>query len=238
LDELNLAFRARHQELEQSRAQLLAMLGHDLRDPLNSITLATAVLERGDRAESRVVKRISIASGRMQRLISDVLDMSRMQSGIGLGLKREMTNVSTLFNNLISELAHAHPQVSYQADIQDGVIAEVDEDRLIQAVGNLLGNARHHGDVGSPVRVTLSADANTMSVSVANVAAPIPAEIEAEMFNPFKRSSLDNARNRSGLGLGLYITHQISAGHGGSLAYHYVEPEVVFTMVLPRKAAS
>jgi light-regulated signal transduction histidine kinase (bacteriophytochrome) len=237
LDELNLAFRARHQELEQSRAQLLAMLGHDLRDPLNSITLATAVLKHDDRAESRVVQRISIASGRMQRLISDVLDMSRMQSGIGLGLKREPKDVSALFHALISELVHAHPHIDYQSDIQDSVIAEIDEDRLLQAIGNLLGNARHHGDVGSPVRLKLHAGDDNVSVSVANVAGPIPAEIQAEMFNPFKRSSLDNARNRSGLGLGLYITHQIALGHGGALEYRHIEPEVVFTLVLPLRAA-
>jgi light-regulated signal transduction histidine kinase (bacteriophytochrome) len=233
LEELRIAFRARHEELEQSRAQLLAMLGHDLRDPLNSISMATAVLQRGDQAESKVVQRISNASGRMQRLIADVLDMSRMQSGIGLGLKRKETDVSALISSLLAELQHSQPSVAYQGDVQSGVIACIDEDRLLQAIANLLGNARHHGESGAPVRMVLRADDTTFSIDVANLSQPIPAEIENEMFNPFKRTSIGNPRNRSGLGLGLYISHQISIGHGGSLTYNYLSPEVVFTLTLP-----
>ena len=236
LAEMHRACMARHAELERARMQLLAMLGHDLRDPLQSITMAANVLQHGAQPH-QLGQRIQRSSGRMQRLISQVLDMSRLDSGMGLGLRLREADVSRLLEDLLDESRLAHPGVVYEVDIAPGVKADVDPDRLEQVVSNLLSNARHHGMAGMPVRVALelALDGEQLTISVRNHGSQLPAETEALLFNPFKRISMQNPNNRTGMGLGLYIASRIAEEHRGGIAYRYEAPHVVFSVGLPRK---
>jgi light-regulated signal transduction histidine kinase (bacteriophytochrome) len=237
LAEMHRACMARHAELERARMQLLAMLGHDLRDPPQSITMAANVLQQGAQPH-QLGQRIQRSSGRMQRLISQVLDMSRLDSGIGLGMRLREADLSRLLEDLLDESRLAHPGVLYEADIAPAVTAEVDADRLEQVVSNLLSNARHHGMAGMPVRVALALDGEQVTISVRNHGAQLSAETEALLFNPFKRISLQNPNNRTGMGLGLYIASRIAEEHRGSIAYRYEAPHVVFSVGLPRKGGT
>jgi light-regulated signal transduction histidine kinase (bacteriophytochrome) len=234
--ELRRASGRQRRNFEQSREQLLAMLGHDLRDPLSSITMAAAVLQRGD-GDNKIVKRISHASGRMARLISDVLDMSRLQNGMGLSINRQPADVAALTRDLLQDIAMAYPAVRYEFALEDGITAEVDSDRVLQALGNLLSNARHHGPAGEAILVELKYAEDKVRWTIKNLGSPIPEDVEAGMFRPFKSSSLGNTRNRSGLGMGLYIAEQIAVGHGGSVSYRHEEPHVVFAFEVPFKSA-
>src|SRR5207244_8542242 len=94
-------------------------------------------------------------------------------------------------------------------------------------------NARHHGLPNYPIRIRQGIDGRQATVCVANAAMPIASDTEAALFNPFKRSSLNNPRNRTGMGLGLYIAQQIVREHHGSIVYHYDDGEVIFTVRLP-----
>jgi signal transduction histidine kinase len=109
--------------------------------------------------------------------------------------------------------------------------------RLGQVLSNLLSNARHHGEPNQPIEVRLHCTDGQAVVDVANAGAPIPPEIESGMFNPFKRSSLNNPRNRTGMGLGLYIAQQIVREHQGEIAYRHENGagsgRVVFALTLP-----
>jgi signal transduction histidine kinase len=100
-------------------------------------------------------------------------------------------------------------------------------------IGNLLSNARHHGEMGTSIHVTLSADEQRAVIQVRNRGARIDDEIAKDLFNPFKRRSDLFSRNRSGLGLGLYIAHQIAVSHQGNISYRHDEPYVVFAVQLP-----
>jgi signal transduction histidine kinase len=104
-------------------------------------------------------------------------------------------------------------------------------------MSNLLGNARHHGEPNHPIEIRLKRQDGQAAITVANAGGPIPQEIEAGLFNPFKRSSLNNPRNRTGMGLGLYIAQQIVHEHQGEIAYRHEAGEgsgrVVFTVTLP-----
>jgi len=235
--ELMRASNARHAETDRARNQLLAMLGHDLRDPLNSISMAARVLERGDDRQ-HLGERIRNSSSRMQRLVSHVLDLSRLKSGLGLGLHIAPIDLRRLLEDLVDESRLAHPGVDYQLDLADNVVVQGDGDRIAQVLGNLISNARHHGELGRPVTVRLYAGDGVGVAEVRNEAPPIPEAAARHLFEPFKAQSAQNLRNRSGLGMGLYIAHEIALAHRGRLSYRYELPEVVFAIELPMLAAA
>lgn len=240
LGELTRVSNARRAQLEATRAQLLAMLGHDLRDPLHSINMAGMVLEKtggGDGANKGTLgRRIQSSSNRMQRMIGQVLDMSRIDRGLALGVSLERVDLSALVEDMVEEARLAYPTITYDLECAGPAPVMADAGRMAQVLSNLLSNARHHGEPNRPIRIRLSLEDGQAVVSVANAAAPIPAEMEASLFNPFKRGSLHNPRNRTGMGLGLYIALQIVREHRGEIAYRHEGGEVIFTVRLPLAA--
>lgn len=223
---------ARNAETERTRLQLMAILGHDLRDPLNSISMAAQLMEMQS-GSSRMSARIKNSSSRMQRLVNQVLDMARLQTGLGLNLGFIETDVSALLHDLVEENLTAYPDVSMETDIETQVTAQVDPDRVAQAIANLISNARHHGESGRRVRVRMWRAGHAFNISVHNAGAPIDAGAVEGLFNPFKRQEQLNMRNRNGLGLGLYIANEIVKGHGGEISYCYQDGEIVFNVELP-----
>jgi two-component system, chemotaxis family, sensor kinase Cph1 len=232
LGEMHRASMARHAETEKARMQLLAMLGHDLRDPLQSISMAATVLQHGAQPH-QLGQRIERSSSRMQRLISQVLDMSRLDSGLGLSMRKIEVDLSKMVDDLLDETRLAHPGTVYQADIAPAVHGCADPDRMAQVISNLLSNARHHGATGRPVLVSLRSADGKAVLEVRNEGAAIPHELEAQLFNPFKRMALQSRTNRTGMGLGLYIAENVVKGHGGNVSYRYEAPYVVFRVEFP-----
>jgi len=237
LAELVRAVNAHRAQTESTRAQLLAMLGHDLRDPLHSINMAGMVLERtgGDSGGNQPTlgKRIRSSTNRMQRMIGQVLDMSRIDRGMGLGVNLVPVDVRALLEDLIDEARLAYPGIPIELTWDEATTVKADEGRLGQVLSNLLSNARHHGEPGKPVSVCLETRDGHAIVEVANAGKPIPPDLAATLFNPFKRASLNNPRNRTGMGLGLYIAQQIVREHSGEITYRYQGEQVVFTLRLP-----
>ncbi|OON63542.1 hypothetical protein B0920_09320 [Massilia sp. KIM] len=234
--ELVRATSARRAQLDATRAQLLAMLGHDLRDPLHSINMAGMVLERGNNQQG-IGKRIQSSTNRMQRMIGQVLDMSRIDRGLGLGVAPEPVELSELVKDLLDEARMAYPSIDFELVCDQQAVVDADRGRIGQVLSNLLSNARHHGEPGHPIRVCLSRAEGKAVIEVSNQGVPIADEILATLFNPFKRASLNNARNRSGLGLGLYIAQQIVREHRGEIVYRHEHGRVVFAVQLPLAAA-
>jgi light-regulated signal transduction histidine kinase (bacteriophytochrome) len=230
--ELGRAAAARHAQMVRARDQMLAVIGHDLRNPLQTISMAAHVLGRG-KDDAKLGQRIQTSSSRMQRLISQVLDMSRLRSGLGLGFAFHSVDLSKLVQEMVEDARMAHPESLLACETPPALQAAVDPDRVAQLLGNLLSNARHHSRPGERTLVSLSQEGDEVVLAVANRADPIPADVEAQLFVPFKRQSLANPRNKGGLGLGLYIAREIALGHGGTLSYAHVPPDVVFTVRLP-----
>jgi light-regulated signal transduction histidine kinase (bacteriophytochrome) len=241
LGELARVSNARRAQLEATRAQLLAMLGHDLRDPLHSINMAGMVLEKtdGGNKSGTLGRRIQSSSNRMQRMIGQVLDMSRIDRGLDLGVALEPVDLAALVADMVEEAQLAYPAIVYDLRIDDPAVVMADSGRLGQVLSNLLSNARHHGEPNQPIEIRLGRADGEAAIAIANAGAPIPHEIESGLFNPFKRSSLNNPRNRTGMGLGLYIAQQIVREHGGEIAYRHEaggaggNGRVVFTVRLP-----
>ncbi|ABM33547.1 HAMP domain-containing sensor histidine kinase [Paracidovorax citrulli] len=203
--------------------------------------MAARVLEKDGDASGRTGRlgqRIQSSSSRMQRLVSQVMDMSRLQSGLGLDLQLARTDLSALLADLVDEASTAHPDIELRTQLPPLLEASVDADRIAQVCVNLMSNARHHGRPGHPIHVCAHAlPGGGAAIAVRNVAAPIADAIAGTLFSPFKASSTGNARNRSGMGLGLYIAHEIVRGHGGDIAYTYDDGHVVFSVRIPPAAS-
>ena len=234
LSELLRASNARRAQLDATRAQLLAMLGHDLRDPLHSINMAGSLLERGKGdVQPTLGKRIQSSSNRMQRLIGQVLDMSRIDGGLGLGMVLDVVDLAALTEDLVDEMRLAYPGIDYAFANPGPTLVRADSGRMSQVISNLLSNARHHGKVGGAISVALTVDAGWATVDVSNAGEAIPDDQAASLFNPFKRTSLHNPRNRTGMGLGLYIVATIVREHEGEISYRHEEGQVIFSVRLP-----
>ena len=230
-------FNAKNAEMDRARTQLMAVLGHDLRDPLHSISMAAQMMELQD-GSNRISERIKNSSGRMQRLVSQVMDMTKLHTGLGLGIVQRGTNLSTLLRDLIEEHQIAYPDAPLVEQIDSDLWVELDEDRVAQVISNLISNARHHGDAGQPIHIGLVRAAQAVVLSVSNAGQPIADATVRVLFDPFKRQILANSNNKNGLGLGLYITNEIVKSHGGSVSYRYADDRIVFEVTFPLAASA
>ena len=233
-DELSHIATSRAADVDRARTALLAMLGHDLRDPLQSISMAATLLSRTD-SGARMGERIRYSSGRMQRLISQVLDLSRLQGGMGLGIQKRLCNLTELTNGLIAEKRQAYPGLRIEPDVAPGLELMADTDRIAQVITNLMSNARQHGDPRQPIMVQARQIDDDIELCVINHGDPIAPEVLAHLFSPFKPESLGHTRNRSGLGLGLYIADQVVRDHDGDISVACRDGLVIFTVMLPRE---
>jgi chemotaxis family two-component system sensor kinase Cph1 len=208
---------AKLSELERARDMMLAALGHDLRTPLSAISMAASLLSGQALPSADLGARIARSSGRMQRLVDQMLDLSRIQSGLGLGVRREVADLATVVRHAVDEARTGFPGTDLQLTTPEQVQAFFDADRFSQVVSNLLSNARHHGKLGRPITVELRVEAGTAVLVVTNEGGPIPPATRAQIFQPFKVESLRHGSNRTGLGLGLHIVHEIVTSHDGRI---------------------
>ena len=237
MEALGRAGAANAARVEMARAQLLAILGHDLRDPLQTIAMMGRMLEQGGTDRNTAFgKRIASSIGRMQRLIAEVFEMSRLKAGLGLGLAVVPGDMADFIRTLVEDALLTHPESCIVADIPPALPADFDPDRMAQVVNNLLSNARSHGVIGEAIGVGLACEASQVVLRVSNMAQPITAAAQETLFDPFKPRSVGNVRNPGGLGLGLYIACEVVKGHGGRLDYSHDGTRVTFTVALPQRA--
>ena len=231
LDKLMWANAARMVETERSRTHLMAMLGHDLRDPLQSISnAATLIALQG--GNSTLSQRIKASSTRMQRLISQVMDMSRLKGG-GLEFRMEVIDLVAVLRDLVGESRAARPGIGIQLIMPPKLMVRADRDRIAQVLANLLSNASHYGTPGAPVLVQLLKRDGHAMIEVSNEGHPPADDVVSTLFQPFRHEADTSATKRSGLGLGLYIAQQVMIGHAGTLSYCFEDPYVVFTGSFP-----
>jgi light-regulated signal transduction histidine kinase (bacteriophytochrome) len=218
--------------MEHERTALLSIMGHDLRDPLQAIDMVVTLMGYGVLSTGDGAKRIEHSSRRMQSLIAYILDVSRLRTGIGLAMAIQRTALGHLLTETLNQAQLAHPGVEMEITVAELGYAEVDGDRLVQAISNLLSNARHHGDMRFPIRVNAYYDGDQRRIEITNRIAPGQYFNPGPMTAPFKASSMNNPNNKTGLGLGLYIANAIVIGHGGILESRALDGAAQFTIVL------
>jgi signal transduction histidine kinase len=216
------------------REQFIAVLGHDLRNPLAAIDAGAAtlgIMPLGEKA-APVVTLIRRSVQRMAGLIDNVLDFARGRLGGGLSLARVAdADLENALEQVIAEQRSAWPDRVIHAELALSRPVACDSARIAQLFSNLLANALTHGDPAGPVWVEARSGDGSFELSVKNLGEPIPAEIQPHLFQPFSRAS---ARpDRRGLGLGLYIASEIARAHGGSLEVASSSEETRFTCIIP-----
>jgi signal transduction histidine kinase len=203
----------------QLREQFVAILGHDLRNPLHAVHASSDMLERklSDPALSSLASRIKDNARRMAGLIDDVLDFARGRLGGGIAVElTEIENLNASLLTVVQELRDGQRDCEIIADIGVSCPVRCDLGRLQQIASNLLANALTHGLSRSPVKISAKTDANDFVLEVWNAGEPIPAESLDKIFEPFWRHSVSGGRN--GLGLGLHICSQIVRAHQGRIS--------------------
>ncbi len=224
----------------RSRELVVAMLSHDLRSPLQGIALATQLsLNMGDLSERQTMLsgKVLESTDRMGALINDLLDVTRSRFGSGLPVVRAMMNMATVAEQIIGEIRAAHPRRSIELSVSGLLVGEWDRARVGQVFSNLLSNAMQHGSHSAPVRVSLAGDPTAVTVSIWNEGVPIPPDKIRLIFDPLKRVFADDGvePGAGNLGLGLYITREVVAAHGGTIGVTSSEADgTIFTARFPR----
>jgi sigma-B regulation protein RsbU (phosphoserine phosphatase) len=221
-------------EVSELREQFIAVLGHDMRNPLASIASGMRLLAKEPISERgrRIIELIEGSVIRAAGLIDNVLDFARGRLGGGLTLSRDALDpLEPVLRHVVDELRSIAPERTVLAkyDLDDPI--DCDRGRIGQLLSNLLGNALTHGAKDQPVRVSARTEAGTLWISVSNGGAPIPAATMARLFQPFFRGEVRS--NRDGLGLGLHIASEIAKAHGGTLDVMSDERETRFTFAMP-----
>lgn len=201
------------------REQFIAILGHDLRNPLHAIFAGGDMLERKlqDPSLASIVARIKISVRRMSSLIDDVLDFARGRLGAGIGIRQiETDDIGGGLTSVVKELQDAQPSRQILSNISVTRSGRCDLGRVQQIASNLIGNALTHGSSQTPVKVTAIVESDDLVLDVWNDGEPIPADSIDKIFEPFWRQS--TSADRQGLGLGLHICSQIVRAHDGQLS--------------------
>jgi signal transduction histidine kinase len=228
------------QSVDRYREQFLAMLGHDLRNPLSAIIMGASLMTKSetlDDRQSRVANHIRNSADRMTRLVDDLLDLTRTNLGSGIPIVRSPIDLLPVCQQVVAEVEGGSPGHPVQFRASGDLHGEWDSDRLAQVLSNLLGNAVQHGEPDSPVRLLARADGDDVVLEVHNQGKPIPPEAMATIFEPMVRYPSAESHQSSSLGLGLYIAHEVVIAHGGELKVTSTARDgTVFEARLPRVA--
>jgi signal transduction histidine kinase len=220
---------------EEVRERFVAILGHDLRDPLSTVVISANVLAANPtlKPEHRVVaSRIVRACDRMQRMISDVLDFARGHLGSGIPANPTLNDMGEICRAAADEITGANPQREIEVDLSGDLRGAFDRDRVHQAMTNLISNAIQHSEAGIEVRAYETEDHHAVITEVTSHGEVIPDDLRGRLFDPFAQG--DIAGPRRGLGLGLFIVQQIALAHGGICDVSSDESGTTFSIRWPR----
>ena len=224
---------------EQKNAKLretfIAILGHDLRNPLSTTRLCADLLQQLEIPENakKYVSTIKTTSLRMQELIDNLLDFAKgeLGEGISLELKKDNKHLEKEIIDIINEFKttdSTHEFVPF-IDLKKSISCDVN--RIGQLLSNLLSNAVKHGLDSTPIYINVHTINDQFILEVVNSSDLIPKEKIKEIFKPFTTNHSEN--NKNGLGLGLYIASEIAKAHNGTIQVKSDKSETKFRLSMP-----
>ncbi|CAN5613533.1 hypothetical protein BH10BAC2_BH10BAC2_06080 [soil metagenome] len=218
----------KQKEMVTLREQLIAVLGHDLRNPISAVSMAVELLSTSTGGGgSPLLATIKKSTSRMMELVSNIMDFARTRLGEGIVLDRQNILLEPLLQQVVAEMRLIYPKREITALLQITIPVNCDPNRLAQLLSNLLANALTHGDVNLPVHVHAIHNNGNLELSVTNNGVPIPADLRDHLFAPFTREA--GRGSPHGLGLGLYICSEIAKAHNGTLSFTSSGNETIFT---------
>ena len=217
------------------RDQFIGVLSHDLRTPLAAIAAGLGALgmteNKPDRREL-IISRMSSSAKRMERMIRDLLDLTRVRLGGAIPLTRQKADLRQICEAVMEELRTISPESVLRLEMRGSIIGVWDSDRLAQVISNLLGNAIQHGE-GTPITLTAHEEGDKVAVAVHNGGQPIPAAAIPYIFEPLSRGGVDDTAGS--IGLGLFIVRAVVSAHGGDISVTSSSSAgTTFKVILPR----
>lgn len=217
------------------RERFMGILAHDLRQPLNSMSLACQTLCLAAGAPEVATSALAVhrrASQRMQRMIDELLDFTRSRPDDGIPIQRQATDLARIARTTVDELRSAWPKRELDVHADGPCLGKWDPDRLTQICGNLIANALEHSSPASRVEVRVHQLPRAAKLTVTNDGDAIPADILPTLFQPFRRGPTVRSSS-DGVGLGLYIVAQIARAHGGTVEASSRLGHTEFSVTLP-----
>lgn len=227
-------------EINETREQFLAILGHDLRNPLGAIAASASFLREAtpvSEAQEKVIRVIESASVRMTNLIADMLELALSRLGDGMPIHSSTVNMRALIDRVVGEIGASYPAARITTSFRGDLEGKWDPARLMQALTNLIANAAQHGDLTRPIQIAARGDTSDVVVEVTNSGRTIAGEKLGHLFDGIKATGNDG-RDRRHLGLGLFIVDRIVAAHGGSIDVTSADSETSFVVRLPKGTAN
>lgn len=211
--------------LRDSQNVFLAILGHDVRNPLGAISMGAQLILLDTELPGRHLKvagQILRSTQRVTDIVADLLDYSTSHLGSGIPVTLAKYDLSAECRSVVQEMKLFHPEREFVLELESHVMVHWDRARISQALSNLMANAVQHGDFATPIWITVNRQQDDVVMIIQNEGTVIsPARLRA-MFDPgkafaMKSTSERNASQTSNLGLGLYITHEIVLAHNGRI---------------------
>ena len=231
------------QQSDRTRNTFLAILSHDLRSPLTTMTMAGALLSRPSADPSSTVQigvRVTRSAATMTTMVNDLLEFARTQLGGRMPVSPTLGDIGEICKTSLEDASAAHPKCKFKLITSGEMIGDFDAARLAQLFSNLLNNAAQYRTDDQPVTITACGDADTAVVQVKNFGRQIPAASLKTIFDPLVQLAMSDdqkAPNATSIGLGLFIAREIATAHGGTIgAESSLESGTVFTVRLPRVA--
>ncbi|WP_417525983.1 ATP-binding protein [Marinovum sp.] len=219
--------------LAAAREEFVAILGHDLRNPVTAFGAGLRQL-RDETLSDRAAMAVSLMRAtvlRMEDLINNMLLHAKQRLGGGLSVSvTSDAPIRQAITQVVEEVRIAHPAHEVTLDLAIDRAVSCDAPRVAQAVANLLSNAVQHGQKDGPIRVEAFCDDAGLTIAVTNKGPELSSDLAKKLFEPFRRAA---ASGNDGLGLGLYIASAIATAHNGHLEVKSGEGEVTFSFRLP-----
>jgi signal transduction histidine kinase len=217
----------------QAQDIFIGILGHDIRTPLNAISIGAETLMRAESPDGKYIQlasRMLNSSARINGMVNDLLDFTKAR--FGMRLSPHPADIGQLTEQVIEEIRSTYPERTIIFNVSGNLSGAWDSGRISEALSNLICNALQHGSQTEPVSVSLSGETDEVAVTVHNFGMPIPEEQIGHIFEPMRRyteTPRDGQGSHSNLGLGLYIAHR------GTISAVSNESEGTrFTIRLPR----
>jgi hypothetical protein len=230
------------QRVNRSRQMFLAILGHDLRNPLAAVRMTARVMGRKTHDPDcvRTSSLIETQAQAVVRLVNDLIDFTSTGVGSSIPITCSPVDLRTLCSEMIESFRLQHPTRTFHLQAAGEVVGQWDGGRIRQVVSNLVGNAIQHGAPDGPILLSTGMDGDVVVLSVHNHGDPIPSDVLPTLFDPLVRHTTpaSSAHRREGsIGLGLYIVREIAAAHGGSVdVTSTADDGTTFLVRIPREA--
>jgi signal transduction histidine kinase len=233
------------QEIEESRDLAIAVMAHDLRNPLNAIVSSAQMIQITEGVDKGAINTLAsiVHSGmHMSKLIENLLDFTRTRFGQPLVVKRESMDLAPVCRQTVAEFVAAYPERTIRLDCGAALHGAWDATRISQMLSNLISNAIQHGDQTTPVTVEVRSESQEIVLKVHNDGPPIPQSELPTIFDPFSRGAKQDtaAVNESRhLGIGLFVARQMVEAHSGKISVtSTVQGGTTFVVRLPRHGTS